>query len=166
MKSALRDTSRFAQFPLKSNLNLSQSKKTQKGQDMLANHDIPSRRFTSSTPRMIALGFLAIAALAGCGGGGSGSSDSPAPQMRPGTLTFGSQFVGSASTAQTVTVSNSGTGSLSISAISITGANAGGFSQTNTCGAPLLAGGSCAVSVTFTPSASGPFSAAVSFTTN
>jgi len=134
------------------------------------NHALRLQTSASSTRRLPLPGIVIAAVLAGCGGGGGGGGGSdggsPAAQVSPTTLTFDKQFVGSASAAQTITVSNSGTGSLTISNISITGTNAAAFAQTNTCGAPLLAGGTCTVNVTFTPSAAGAFSAAVSFTTN
>ncbi|WP_405989322.1 carbohydrate-binding protein [Streptomyces sp. NBC_00986] len=69
----------------------------------------------------------------------------------PGSLTFADQTVNTTSAAQTVTVTNSGTATASL-----TGITAGGdFTQTDTCGNSLSAGASCTVSVTFTPTASG-----------
>jgi hypothetical protein len=82
------------------------------------------------------------------------------------SLTFGARPVGSTSSAEVTTVTNSGGLPLTISGISITGADAGDFAQTNTCGASLAGGASCAVSVTYTPAAAGTRSAAVSFTDN
>jgi hypothetical protein len=55
---------------------------------------------------------------------------------------------------------------LSLSSIALTGANAGDFAQSNTCGTSVAAGASCTVSVTFDPTASGSRSASVSFTDN
>jgi hypothetical protein len=68
-----------------------------------------------------------------------------------------------------VTLTNSGTAALSISSIAITGTNASDFAQTNTCPsglATLAAGASCTISVTFTPSAAGGRTAALSVTDN
>jgi hypothetical protein len=59
------------------------------------------------------------------------------------------------SAPQTVTVTNGGSAALSITGITLTGANAGAYSQTNTCGAPVPAGSTCAISVVFMPSAAG-----------
>jgi N-acetylneuraminic acid mutarotase len=82
-------------------------------------------------------------------------------------LSFTTQAVGATSPSQTVTITNSGAGPISISGVAITGASASSFAQTNTCGSPLLAGGgSCNVSVTFTPTASGPLSAQLTFSAN
>jgi hypothetical protein len=69
----------------------------------------------------------------------------------PSSLTFASTAVGSASAAQSVTVSNTGTAAASVSSVAVSG----DYTQTNTCGSSIAAGGSCTVSVTFRPSASG-----------
>lgn len=80
-----------------------------------------------------------------------GAPPVPALNFNPLALQFGSQAVGTSSQPQNVSLSNTGTGALSISAITITG----DFSQTNNCGNSIAAGGSCTVTVTFTPTASG-----------
>ncbi len=57
-----------------------------------------------------------------------------------------------------MTLTNSGNAALTIASIGLGGANAGDFAQTNACPlgpATLAAGASCAISVTFTPAASG-----------
>ncbi len=82
------------------------------------------------------------------------------------SLAFGNQAVGTSSAQQSVTLSNTGTAPVEISGISLTGANSGDFSQTNTCGTGVAAGASCAITVTFTPTATGSRSAAVSITDN
>ena len=86
--------------------------------------------------------------------------------LTPGTLSFGNQTLKVASGAQSITLSNPGSAALSISSIAITGANTTDFSQTNTCGTSVGVGGSCTISVTFTPQATGARSASVSVTDN
>jgi F5/8 type C domain/Pectate lyase superfamily protein/Abnormal spindle-like microcephaly-assoc'd, ASPM-SPD-2-Hydin len=71
--------------------------------------------------------------------------------VAPSALNFGSVAVGSTSSAQTVTVSNPTSSAASVSSISASG----DFAQTNTCGSSIAAGGSCTVSVKFTPTATG-----------
>jgi len=88
------------------------------------------------------------------------------PAAHPASLTFTSQMIGTTSPAQTVTLSNNGGTSLSITSISVIGANAGDFSQSNTCGSSLAAGGNCAVTVIFSPTASGTRTASVSIADN
>jgi len=92
----------------------------------------------------------------------------PVPQavLSPTSLAFGSLTTGSTSAVQTTRLSNPGTASLSITGISITGANPGQFAQTNNCGASLETGASCTISVTFTPAAAASYSAAISVADN
>jgi hypothetical protein len=81
----------------------------------------------------------------------SGTGSTPAASLSPSSLTFAAQRVHTSSAPQIVTLSNPGNATLSISNIAITG----DFSQSNNCGATLIAGGSCSINVTFTPSALG-----------
>ena len=67
------------------------------------------------------------------------------------SLTFSSQKVKTSSDPQNIVVTNTGKTPLAISPISLSGS----FSQTNTCGATIKVGGSCTISVTFTPKAVG-----------
>lgn len=84
------------------------------------------------------------------------AASAPIANLSLGSLTFAATPSGTASAAQTVTLSNTGNASLSITGtgISISGTNATDFSQTNPCGTSVAAGGNCVVSVTFTPSLS------------
>jgi hypothetical protein len=79
------------------------------------------------------------------------NGSSPVLTASPASLSFGSQAVGSASAAQSVTVSNTGGATASLSSVSA-GAP---FAETNTCGSSIAAGASCTVSVTFKPTAAG-----------
>ena len=69
----------------------------------------------------------------------------------PQTLNFGSVNAGSASSAQTVTLSNTGTADASLSSISADAP----FTQTNTCGGTIAARAFCTVSVSFNPTGGG-----------
>jgi hypothetical protein len=75
--------------------------------------------------------------------------------LSPASLTFNNQPIGVTSAPQNVTVTNTGTAPLSITGISLSGVSVSKFAQTNNCGPfprTLAAnGGSCTVSVTFTP---------------
>src|ERR1700722_10670654 len=81
-------------------------------------------------------------------------------------LTFPATNVGSASSAQMVTVSNGGNANVSVSGISIAGKNPADFGQANTCGAVLAFSARCNVSVTFSPTATGPRSASLTISNN
>lgn len=72
----------------------------------------------------------------------------PAAQVSPASLNFGDQEVGTSSPPQKVTLTNTGTASLTVSSITVAGAS---FSETNNCGTSVPAGKSCAISVTFLP---------------
>jgi hypothetical protein len=79
---------------------------------------------------------------------GTGSS---AVSLSSSALSFGVVAVGSASAVQTVTVTNSSAAAIGVTAIGATG----DYGDTTTCGSSVPAGGNCAVSVTFTPTAAG-----------
>jgi parallel beta-helix repeat protein len=89
-----------------------------------------------------------------------------APTVNPVSVTFATVVVGATSPAQTVTLTNNGGTPLSITSILVTGLNAADFSQSNTCGTSVAAGGSCAINATFSPSGSGTRTASVSITDN
>lgn len=83
-------------------------------------------------------------------------------QLVPGTLNFGTVTVGTTSAPQTVTLTNESTSAaLSITGFSFTGADPLDFAQTNTCGASVPARGTCTITVTFTPLATGARSASL-----
>ena len=80
----------------------------------------------------------------------------------PSSLSFGDVNSGSTSAAQTVTVTNPGTSAVSVSSVGVTG----NFTQTNTCGSSIAAGGSCTVSVKFAPTSGGPLTGTLSVATS
>lgn len=96
----------------------------------------------------------------------SGNGASAGATATPSALSFGDQLVGSSSSAQIITLNNPGTLALAISGISVSGANAGDYAVTNNCGASLAAGANCSINVSFTPSATGARTAAVTITDN
>ena len=71
--------------------------------------------------------------------------------LTPGTLNFGVMGVQVPSAAQTLLLSNGSAGTLT--GISI--ATSGPFSETNTCGTSVGPGGTCTVSLTFSPTSTG-----------
>jgi pimeloyl-ACP methyl ester carboxylesterase len=87
--------------------------------------------------------------------------------LAPTTLSFGNQAVGTTSAASAVTVTNTGTASLTFTSIAATGDFAVAASGT-TCStsAPVAAGSNCAINVTFTPKATGSRSGSLSLTDN
>ena len=95
------------------------------------------------------------------------SSGGPAVTLTPTSLSFGTVAIGVTSAAQSVTLKNSGTATLTITSIAITGTNSGDFLKSSTtCGSSLAAGASCSIKVEFKPTASGSRAASVSITDN
>jgi hypothetical protein len=109
---------------------------------------------------------LGLAALILVGGPfGAPRAEAQAVTFTPTSLSFAAA-VGS-SESQSVVISNSGTAPLAISAVSITGTNANQFSFTNlSCTGSLSPGTGCVVSVVFSPTSLGIFTAALSVTDN
>jgi len=94
----------------------------------------------------------------------SGTGVAPIVMLGANSLGFGNQDVGTTSAPKMVSLSNTGTAALTISSIAITGANAGDFAQTNTCGGSVGVGANCSISVTFKPAAVGNRTATVMIT--
>jgi Beta-propeller repeat/Cep192 domain 4/HYDIN/CFA65/VesB-like, Ig-like domain len=85
---------------------------------------------------------------------GTGVTAATAVTVAPTTLSFPDTNVSSVSAAQNVTITNTGTSTLNITKINVTG----DFTETDTCAAlfyTLGVGQSCSVSVVFAPTASG-----------
>jgi 6-phosphogluconolactonase (cycloisomerase 2 family) len=79
----------------------------------------------------------------------------------PTALTFPSQATGTTSAAQIVTLTNKATSSLSITKV----AASGDYAETDTCaGKSIAAGKTCAITVTFKPTAAGNIKGAISVT--
>jgi Beta-propeller repeat/Abnormal spindle-like microcephaly-assoc'd, ASPM-SPD-2-Hydin len=94
----------------------------------------------------------------------SGTGVQPAIVLNPTALNFGSVIVKTpAPSAKTITVTNTGSATVTIptGGITVTGADAGDFSETNTCGSTLTSNASCTISVSFTPQAGGTRTATV-----
>jgi len=81
----------------------------------------------------------------------SGTGLAAVAQLSASSLSFTALSVGTTSSAQTITVTNSGNGTLSVASAQVTG----DFAQTNNCTTVAANGGTCAIQVTFTPSSSG-----------
>src|ERR1700722_15665308 len=84
--------------------------------------------------------------------------------LLPASLAFGTVSVGSSSAAKVTTVTNNEKVAVTISNIQITGTRPGDYSETNTCGSSLAAGGKCTISVVFKPLAKGARPASITLT--
>ena len=91
-----------------------------------------------------------------------GIGAAPAVRLSESVLNFNGQSVSTTSSSKSVTLTNSGNATLANLAISASG----DFAQSNNCGASVGASGSCKIDVTFTPTAKGNRTGAVTFTDN
>jgi hypothetical protein len=92
----------------------------------------------------------------------SGSAD--AISVSPASVGFGTVAVGKTS-PKTVTITNAGTATVTLSPLQISGANSGDFTlSNNTCGNSMPGTSSCSVTVTFGPLASGSRTATLTVT--
>jgi hypothetical protein len=90
----------------------------------------------------------------------SGTGLAGAAQLSATSLTFTALTVGTTGSAQTITVTNSGNGALTVTGIQATG----DFAQTNNCVSIAANSGTCTIQLTFTPTSSGIRSGTVTLT--
>jgi FG-GAP-like repeat/Abnormal spindle-like microcephaly-assoc'd, ASPM-SPD-2-Hydin len=88
----------------------------------------------------------------------------PSLSGSPNPLVFLAQAVGTTSSTQAITLTNSGLVPTTISSVGLAGANPGQFSQSNNCIVTLAPGATCQVSLTFAPTQQGSPTAVVSVT--
>jgi hypothetical protein len=79
------------------------------------------------------------------------SQSVPLVTLSSTSLTFPSQAIATTSVQQTVTLTNTGAGALTVTGVTVTG----NFAQVNNCPASVAPSASCTINVTFTPMASG-----------
>jgi hypothetical protein len=97
------------------------------------------------------------------------TASAPVASLSPTSLNFGNHQINTTSAAQTVTLKNTGNAALAIKGIGLSGPNSSDFHQQNICpssSSSLAASASCTISVTFTPTAVGNFSASLSIADN
>jgi hypothetical protein len=101
-------------------------------------------------------------ALSGTGA----SSGTPVVKLSPTSLAFGSEPQGSETAGQDVTITNTGTGALAITSISLTGTNPHDFDVSGTCPSLIAVNASCTVILRFRPIETGALSATLSVADN
>ena len=106
----------------------------------------------TGSPQSVALSGTGIAA--------------PTVSLSASTLTFASTAVGTTSAAQALTVKNTSTSPLTITAVTLTGTNPTSFLLGNECGSPLAAGTSCTIYVALHPAAKGTLKATLGIADN
>ena len=90
----------------------------------------------------------------------------PAISLSAASVTLSSPLKGTAATPQTVTVTNTGTADLTVSQVSLGGANSADFSISGCAAATLTAGTSCTLTLGFTPTSTANETATVTLTHN
>ena len=97
--------------------------------------------------------------------GNFSSAGVPVVQLSTTAINFGIVLDFTTSSTGSVTVRNTGTATLNISSITITGTNSSDFRiSSNSCGATLAVNSTCTVGVRFTPQVAGARTAALTFT--
>jgi len=91
----------------------------------------------------------------------TGSSIARSISLAPSALIFGEQQNGTTSTAQVVSLRNTGTATVNVASIAISNSL---FTQVNGCPSSLEPGVSCSISVSFAPTASGSLAAVLTVT--
>jgi len=94
------------------------------------------------------------------------ASGAPSVSLSSTSLSFGNQATGTTSSAQSVSLENTGSAALSITAIQLTGNYPNQYIQTNNCGTSLAQAASCTITVRFAPINLGSITAAVSLIDN
>jgi hypothetical protein len=82
-------------------------------------------------------------------------------KLVPAAVNFGSVTLGTISAPRIITVTNTSARQVGFDAIGVTGAEAGDFLESKTCGTGLDAGASCSIIVKFIPTATGARAAAL-----
>jgi hypothetical protein len=90
----------------------------------------------------------------------------PTISLSPTTINFGNLADGTTSAKSPITVTNTGSATVTFSSIAVTRTNSANFAQTNNCGTSLTQGNACTINVTFSPSTAGSYTAAVTLTDN
>jgi len=96
----------------------------------------------------------------------SGTGVVPVVSLSATSLTYGLQGVGGKTASQSVILTNTGGGPLTISSIDVGGANASSFVFENTCSWSVAAGASCTIHGHFAPTTAGPLTATIVITDN
>ncbi len=98
------------------------------------------------------------------GTGSTPPSNTPAVTLAPAVLSFGTITEGTMNGPQTISVTNSGSATLHVSSVALSGANSSDFSMTNGCNGAYAVNSNCSISVTFAPLAAGQRTATITLT--
>jgi subtilase family serine protease len=96
---------------------------------------------------------------------GTGTT-APSITLSATSLAFPTTTHGTTSAAKVLTLTNAGAATLTLTSITLTGANPTAFQSINTCGATLAPGANCSVFIAFSPATAGTFTAALTIADN
>ncbi len=99
-------------------------------------------------------------------GTATGGEEAPGIATSVSSIDFGEQRIKLSSTSRTVTVTNDGTAPLVVSGVEVTGDDAGEYSATTHCLAPVAPGDTCTVTATFAPTTTGDHATTLRITSN
>jgi len=99
-------------------------------------------------------------------GTGASGTTGPVATLSPTSLVFPSTVTGTSSDEQVITLKNTGTSSLTISSLALSGTNPTSFIDLTSCGTSLAAGASCSIYVAFDPTKTGALSATLGLSDN
>ncbi len=120
---------------------------------------------SAAIPKSLLKAWVGLVALSLCAQ--SGINAMAAVTSSPTSLSWASVAVGNPGAQKVVTLSNSGSTTLSIASIALSGTNPGDFKIfSKTCGPSLAASASCTVNIVFDPTTAGTRSATLDFNDN
>jgi len=131
------------------------------GNSVSVNFTVPASIETGASSLVVVANGIPSAAVSVTVSGSTGTTVS----LTPASLAFGTVAVDTLSTVKPVTLKNTGTATLDITSIVLSGSGSFAISA-NTCGPTLAIGKTCKVSVTFSPTALGAQTGTLTFTDN
>ncbi len=130
-----------------------------------AGYGTPTAPYSAGVGYDLATGLGSVDATNLVNAWNQAGAGAPGVSFSPASLPFGSVSVHSSSSL-VVIVTNSGSASLAISSVQVTGSNASAFVATNGCTTSVQPGVSCSIGVSFTPTATVTYSATLVISDN
>ena len=126
---------------------------------------VPAPTYYELSTALASEGYVAAASVQ-LGNDVSAPPPAPVGGVTPATLTFPSTTLGALSGYQIVMLHNTGNATLTINAVTFTGADPTDFTQNNNCAVTLAPGASCTFNVAFGPTATGARAATLAISTS
>jgi len=116
----------------------------------------------------LGVSMAAFGLLAGCGGSSSSAvlNTPPTATLSTTALAFPNTAAATTSAPMSVTISNTGSSSLTVTGVTLAGANASAFSISQNACTTVASNSTCTIQVTFTPPAAASYLASISIADN